>query len=73
MFGPMGSNAQISRAGLHCICEDSFYKILSPLGLHFSSIGVLKLSISTFAWAKIAVHDLLAYVQTGVGRRPSRA
>jgi hypothetical protein len=30
--------------------------IPSPLGLHFSSIGVLKLSISALlAWAKIAV------------------
>ena len=35
----------------------SFYMIPSLLGLHFSSIGVLKLSISALlAWAKIAVH-----------------
>jgi hypothetical protein len=34
--------------------------IPSLLGLHFSSIGVLKLSISALlAWAKIAVHALL--------------
>ena len=61
MFGLMGSNSQISRAGLHCISEDSFYIIPSLLGLHFSSIGVLKLSISALlAWAKIAVHALNA-------------
>ena len=61
MFGLMGSNSQISRAGLHCISEDSFYIIPSLLGLHFSSIGVLKLSISALlAWAKIAVHALHA-------------
>jgi hypothetical protein len=47
--------------GLHCISEDSFYMIPSLLGLHFSSIGVLTLSISALlAWAKIAVHALNA-------------
>ena len=61
MFGLMGSKAQISRAGLHCISEDSFYMIPSLLGLHFSSIGVLKLSTSALlAWAKIAVRADLA-------------
>jgi hypothetical protein len=61
MFGLMSSNSQISRAGLDCISEDSFSMIPSPLGLHFSSIGVLKLSISALlAWAKIAVLSDLA-------------
>jgi hypothetical protein len=61
MLGLMGSNSQISRAGLHCISEDSFYMIPSLLGLHFSTIGMLKLSISALlAWAKIAVSALLA-------------
>jgi hypothetical protein len=66
MLGVMGSNAQISRAGLHCISEDSFYKIPSPLGLHFSSTGVLKLSISAMlAWAKIAMHASFACLDEG--------
>lgn len=61
MFGLMDSKAQISRAGLHCISEDSFYIMPSPVGLHFPSIGVLKLSISALlAWAKIAVHHAVS-------------
>jgi hypothetical protein len=46
--------------------------ILSPLGLNFSSIGVLKLLISAFAWAKIAVHVCLHRIRQGSADVPPR-